>query len=66
MTRTHLTARQAADALGINERTAARWADRGAFEGVTRLGRKYRIPAAEVERVQREGFDFATLERQAA
>lgn len=61
-----LTATEAAGELGVSDQTVLNWRSRGAFPGATRLGKIWRIPRAEVERVKREGLDFAKLEQEAA
>lgn len=61
----HLSATQTAKRLGVHASTVCEWIEKGAFPGTTRLGRTFRIPTAEVERVEREGFSLSELKEAA-
>lgn len=62
----HLNATQAAKELGVAPSTVCEWVAAGVFPGTTRLGRRFRIPAAEVRRVKEDGFSHDDIEARAA
>jgi excisionase family DNA binding protein len=61
-----LSTPEAARRLRVTAKTVRAWIERDAFPGAIRLGRNYRVPESEVERVKREGLDLRELERVAA
>lgn len=61
MPATNLSARKAADRLQVSPQTVLRWIQRGVFADARLFGGVYRIPEAEVERVLRDGPQFASL-----
>jgi excisionase family DNA binding protein len=47
--------RKAGKILDVSPRTVVRWIREGKIEGV-KVGRNWRVPRSEVERVQRDGI----------